>query len=75
MSKMKEELMARPQWSRDLLNMRKVEKNLARLKKSAWRAGRSPKHPHTARKTLLYVFQEVECEVTFGSIRVTARTA
>jgi len=33
MSKMKEELMARPQWSRDLLNMRKVEKNLARLKK------------------------------------------
>jgi hypothetical protein len=32
MEKAKEELMARPQWSRNLLNMRKIEKNLAKQK-------------------------------------------
>merc|ERR1719456_1605817 len=33
MNKIKEETMARPQWSRELLNMRKIEKNLAKQKK------------------------------------------
>ena len=37
MEKAKEELMARPQWSRNLLNMRKIEKNLAKQKLCAKR--------------------------------------